>query len=234
MPRPKGCLMKGGKKGAIDFLIGNSNNKSKMKKYLFSVVFGLVMFLAAAKAASANEGVARLAGRTDADGRCVAVSVFIDGNYKILMTCRGLQVALDPVINKYVVWAVVGGRRQRLGEIVSGKLSSVIAEPFENMFVTLEADGYPTKPSINMVLNGKVEPIDFGKGTFNSSLLTQPTPTATTKIDERGVIVPTVTGAPQKNLTGAVVAVGKAILFGFIILLLIVGVMSFLARRKNL
>lgn len=206
-----------------------------MKKYLFSVVFGLLMLLAAVKVASASEGIVRLAGRTDADGRCVAVSVFIDGNYKLLVTCRGLQVALDPVINKYVLWAVVGERKQRLGEIVSGKLSSVITEPFETLFVTLEADGYPSKPSINMVLNGKIEPIDFGKGSFNSALVTQPTVTGTTtKIDERGAVVPTVTSVPQKNLTGAVVAVGKAILFGFIILLLLVGVMSFLARRKNL
>lgn len=206
-----------------------------MKKYLFSVVFGFLMLLTATKAVSASEGTVRLAGRTDADGRCFAVSIFIDGNYKILMTCRGLQVALDPVINKYVVWANVTDRKQRLGEIVSGKLSSVITEPFETLFVTLEADGYPTKPSINMVLNGKVEPIDFGKGTFNSSLVTSPTVVGpTTKVDGRGAVVPTVPQAPQRNLTGAVVAIGKAILFGFIILLLLVGVMSFLARRKNL
>lgn len=211
-----------------------------MKKYLFSVIFGLLMLLTAVRVASANEGVVRLAGRADSDGRCFAVSVFIDGNYKLLMTCRGLSVALDPVINKYVVWANVADRKQRLGEIVSGKLSSVITEPFETLFVTLEADGYPSKPSINMVLNGKVEPIDFGKGTFNSSLTTQPTVTGTAaKIDKRGAVVPTQPTAAQsggqtKNLTGAVVAVGKAILFGFIILLLLVGVMSFLARRKNL
>ncbi len=196
-----------------------------------------MLFVATAKAASASEGTIKLAGRTDADGRCYAVSIFIDGNYRLLMTCRGLQVALDPVLNKYVVWAVIGDRRQRLGEIVSGKLSSVITEPFENLFVTLEADGYPSKPSVNMVLNGKIEPIDFGKGTFNSSFVATPTTAQTggqTKIDERGAVVPTVTAVPQKNLTGAVVAIGKAILFGFIILLLIVGVMSFLARRKNL
>lgn len=205
-----------------------------MKKYLFPVLFGVFVFLAAAKVAMANEGIIRLAGRTDADGRCFATSVFVDGNYKLLMTCRGLSMALDPVLNKYVVWANVGEIKQRLGEIVNGKLSAVIGDKFDSLFVTLESDGYPTKPSINMVLNGKIEPIDFGKGVFNSSLAPAATITqAATKIDERGAIVPTV--APQaKNLTSAVVAIGKAILFGFIILLIIVGVMSFLARRKNL
>ena len=208
-----------------------------MKKFGFGVIFGLAMFLALAGSVRANEGIIRLAGKTNGDGRCFGTSIFVDGSYKILMTCRGLQMALDPVLNKYVVWANLGEKKQRLGEVVNGKLSSTIADKFDSMFVTLEADGYPSKPSINMVLSGNMEPIDFGKGTFNSTLPTLAVPsvtTATTKIDDRGAIIPAVTLAPAKNLTGAVVAIGKAILFGFIILLIIVGVMSFLARRKNL
>lgn len=202
-----------------------------MKKLVFSAVLGLVMLLVAAKVARANEGVIRLAGKTDSDGRCFATSIYVDGNYKLLMTCRGLSMALDPVLNKYIVWANVGEKKQRLGEIVNGKLSAVIGEKFDSVFVTLESDAYSNKPSINMVLNGKIEPIDFGKGIFNSSLA--PTPTA---VQSGGPASSTtaVNPAPTKNLTGAVVAVGKAILFGFIILLIIVGVMSFLARRKNL
>lgn len=206
-----------------------------MKKFLFSAVGALVMLLAVTGVARANEGTIQLAGKTDTDGRCFATSIYIDGNYKLLMTCRGLSVALDPVMNKYVVWANVGEVKRRLGEIVNGKLSASLSDKFDSLFVTLESDAYSAKPSINMILNGKLEQIDFGKGIFNSSLATpQPSISPGTKIDARGAVVPTVTGAPAKNLTGAVVAVGKAILFGFIILLIVVGVMSFMARRKNL
>src|SRR3989344_9008422 len=98
-----------------------------MKKHLFSVVFGFLLLLATAKVVRANEGVVQLAGKTDADGRCFAVSIYIEGNYKLLLTCRGLTMALDPVLNKYVVWANVAERKQRLGEVVSGKLSGGIA-----------------------------------------------------------------------------------------------------------
>jgi len=204
-----------------------------MKKFVFSALLGLVMLLTMVKVTRANEGVIQLAGKMDSDGRCFAASVYVDGNYKLLMTCRGLSMALDPVLNKYIVWANVGEKKQRLGEIVNGKLSAVIGEKFDSLFVTLESDAYSNKPSINMVLNGKIEAIDFGKGVFNSSLAPTPTITQAVKVDDKGVaIVPTT--APARNLTGAVVAVGKAILFGFIILLIIVGVMSFLARRKNL
>lgn len=204
-----------------------------MKKYLLGILLVAALMTFVVRTALANEGIIRLAGRTDADGRCFAVSIFLDGNYKLLLTCRGLQMALDPVLNKYVVWANVGETKQRLGEVVNGKLSGVIGDKFDSLFVTLESDAYPSKPSINMILNGKIEPIDFGKAVFNTSLAPTVTVAPATKIDERGAIVPTVAPA-AKNLTGAVVAVGKAILFGFIILLIIVGVMSFLARRKNL
>lgn len=204
-----------------------------MKKIVFSGVLGLLMFLAVAKVASANEGIIQLAGKTEADGRCFATSIYIDGNYKLLMTCRGLSMALDPVLNKYVVWANVGETKKRLGEIVNGKLSSVIGNKFDSLFVTLEADAYANKPSINMILNGKVEPIDFGKGVFNSSLAPTTSPTLASSTTTGGQ-APAQSGGQTRNLTGAVVAVGKAILFGFIILLIIVGVMSFLARRKNL
>ncbi len=204
-----------------------------MKKFGLSALLGLFLFLAVARMVSANEGTFRLAGKTDADGRCFGTSIFVDGNYKLLMSCRGLQMALDPVLNKYVVWASVGTARQRLGEIVSGKLAATVNDKFDSLFVTLESDAYPTKPSINTVLNGNVESIDFGKGTLNTKVTAQPTVAAVTQIDDRGAVVPIVAPA-ARNLTSVVVGIGKAILFGFIILLIIVGVMSFLARRKNL
>ena len=202
-----------------------------MKKFVFSALLGLVMLLTMVKVTRANEGVIQLAGKTEADGRCFAASIYVDGNYKLLMTCRGLSMALDPVLNKYIVWANVGEKKQRLGEIVNGKLSAVIGEKFDSLFVTLESDAYSNKPSINMVLNGKIEAIDFGKGVFNSSLAPTPTPTSPKATEGQA---PAQSGGQTRNLTGAVVAIGKAILFGFIILLIIVGVMSFFARRKNL
>ncbi len=209
-----------------------------MKKIVSSLilVLGLVIM---ASPALANEGVIRLAGRTEVDGRCFAASVYIDGSYKILVTCRGLRMALDPVQNKYVVWANVGERIQRLGEIVNGKLSANVADKFGSLFVTIESDGYPSKPAGETVMTGAIEAIDFGKGVLDTSL--QPTTTAgqpaaspSTVINERGAVAPSVTPAASGRLTQVVVGIGKAILLGFILLLIAVGVMSFLARRKNL
>lgn len=212
-----------------------------MKKSILGLISTLVLFGLTVGGASANEGIVRLAGKDSGSGRCFAVSIYIDGSYKVLVTCRGLQMALDPVLNKYVVWANAGERQLRLGEIVSGKLQGNLQDRFDSVFVSLEADGYPSKPMGDVVLTGKMEAIDFGKGVFDSNL--QPsvatTPTAAqsggqAKIDERGAVVPTVTSQSSGRLTAMAVGIGKAILFGFILLLIVVGVMSFLARRKNL
>ena len=210
-----------------------------MKKVFWGLVLAVVLFLPA-KPALANEGVFRLLGPSEDGGSCYAASVYIDGSYKILMTCRGLRMALDPVRNKYVVWANSGEKKPRLGEIVNGKLSASLADKFESLFVTLEPDAYGSKPTGVVALTGNVETIDFGKGAFDSGLELSPSLAtsreslgATPEESRRGV-VPTVTPGASGRLTNVVVGIGKAILFGFILLLIVVGVMSFLARRKNL
>lgn len=207
-----------------------------MKKRIFGVIVALLVLAFSASSVLANEGIVRLAGKGSSTGRCFAASVYIDSSYKVLLTCRGLLMAQDPVYNKYVVWTQVGERTVRMGEIVSGKMSSNVADRFDNMFVTLEADGFPSKPTGETVLTGKIEPIDFGTG-----LATDLEPVVTTSllptlaVTDRGAVVPTVTPAADTGrLTAMVVGIGRAILFGFILLLIVVGVMSFLARRKNL
>src|SRR3989344_5795520 len=196
-----------------------------MKKVFWGLVLAAVLFLVA-KPTLANEGVFHLVGPSEDGGSCYAASVYIDGSYKILMTCRGLRMALDPVRNKYVVWANAGEKKPRLGEIVNGKLSAGIADKFEALFVTLEPDAYGSKLTGVAGLSGGVETIDFGKGV---AVITA------APLDDRGTVVPTVTpGASEGRLTNVVVGIGKAILLGFVLLLIVVGVMSFLARRKNL
>ena len=199
---------------------------------LFSVVFSFII----AGQASANEGTIKLAGKTDDAGRCFATSVYLDGTYRILVTCRGLKMAIDPIRNRYVLWAQQDTVVQRLGEIVSGKLEAAYDEPFQKLFVSLEKEAYPSTPADEVVLAGLVEAIDFGKGVVDSSLI-KPTlaVTVATKIDDRGAVVPTRAPAQTGNKLVAIVSgIGKAILIGFILLLVVVGAMGFLAKRKSL
>lgn len=186
-----------------------------------------------AKPVSANEGVAMLKGNGTA-GACFVASVFHEGQYKILATCRDLKIALSPEKNKYVLWSITEkGDVRRLGEIVSGKMFSAIDEKFVKMEVTVESDGNPGKPSDDVLLTGDVMPIDFGAGVAPEKAITTPTPTQVKNTD---VVDQTTEAIPSKpsSLGNAVGTVFKIVLLGFGILLLIVGVFSFLSRRRSL
>jgi hypothetical protein len=207
-----------------------------MKKYLLGgllsvALFGVVLFFP--KGAQANEGIVNLRG-TGVSGSCYAASVFIDGTYKILMTCRELKIALSPEKNRYVAWVEDAvAKQKRLGEIANGKLSSITDIKFVRIFVTVESDGYGNTPSEDVLLTGFVEPINFGPGIASTPIVT-PTPTPSTT----EVVVPTVrAGEPvqgQSGLGSALGTVFKVALLGFGVLLLVVGVFSFLSRKRSL
>lgn len=198
-----------------------------MKKMIV-LVFGLVAFLSFSKPALATEGTFRMVPPINGEGRCFASSVYVDGMYRVLLTCRELRVAVDAEANKYVVWSEVlsSGKKKRMGEVLNGKLMASSEDKFDRLFLTAERDSYVTKPAGVELLSGTVEPIDFGSTVANAKVT--PTPTsfkaATTTIAE-----------PQPSkLVSVVTGLGKAILIGFVLLLVIVGVMSYLARRKSL
>lgn len=207
-----------------------------MKKSLFgalisAILLGFVLFFP--KGALANEGIINLRS-TGASGSCYAASVFIDGTYKILMTCRELKIALSPEKNRYVAWVEdEGGKQKRLGEIANGKLSTITDIKFVRIFISVEADGYGNTPSEDVLLTGFVEPINFGPGIASTPIIT-PTPTPT----RESVVVPTnITGKTttgQSGLGSALSTIFKVALLGFGVLLLIVGVFSFMSRRRSL
>lgn len=203
-----------------------------MKKIaVWLLVLGLALLVPSK--ALANEGTIKLAPTTGNVGRCFASSVFIDSTYRILMTCRDLKNALDPENNKYVVWSelVSSGRKRRLGEIINGKMMGSSDERFDRLFVTAEKDSYLSKPVGGEVLSGSIETIDFG-GAVSAAAKVTSAPSVKAGTNQE---VPSLANTQQPSkLVSVVTGIGKAILVGFVILLLIVGIMSWLARRKSL
>jgi len=208
-----------------------------MKKLILaSLLFVLVLVFP--KLVSANEGVINLRG-AGTNGACYAASVFIDGNYRILATCRELKTALSPEKNRYVAWVEdVDGKQKSLGEIVNGKLSTITSDKFIRILVTAETDGYGNKPSEDVLLTGFVEPIDFGKNIVSAPIIT-PTPTqakisATITTTKSGNTTVNTNQTAQSGIGSALGTIFKIALLGFGVLLLIVGVFSFLSRRRSL
>lgn len=202
--------------------------RSIYMKKMIVLVFTLIAFLSFSKPAMASEGTFKMVPRVGGEGRCFASSVYVDGMYRVLVTCRDLRVAVDAEANKYVVWSEVlsSGKRRRMGEILNGKLMANSEEKFDRLFVTAEKDSYLTKPAGVELLSGTVEPIDFGSAVVNAKVT--PTPTV------YKAVVQEVSTAQPSRLVSVVTGLGKAILIGFVLLLIIVGIMSYLARRKSL
>lgn len=188
------------------------------------IVLGL--FLIVAGKVVANEGTVELSSKNGEMGGCFAASIYIDGRYRVLMTCRGLRSALDPVKNKYVAWVKKGENFKRLGEVVNGKMQGSIDQDFEKMVITVEKDNYPNKPSGEALLSGELEKIklDSGQGRMTDR--------------DEVVITPTLTPTPVTEKTAgtagtALKAFGKALLTGFLVLLGVVGVLSYLSRKRR-
>ena len=209
-----------------------------MKRLIFGLLGLVFAFLVGTKLSYANEGIVNMRGA--GVGSCFAASVFIDGNYKIIMTCRELRIALSPEKNRYVAW-VEGedGKQKRLGEIVNGKLSTISDIKFVRLFVTSEEDGYGSKPTGDVLLTGGIEPIDFGKGIVTTPIVT-PTPTVTQSsryITPKATVTVKATTSSTTSTSGlgsALSTIFKIALFGFGLLLVVVGVFSFLQRRRSL
>lgn len=215
-----------------------------MNKKIISSIIAVTLFggIVLAQPAKANEGIVLMRG-AGVSGSCFAASVFVDGTYRILATCRDLKIALSAEQNRYVVWSTAeSGKTRRIGEIVNGKLATATDEKFTDLYVTAEADGYGNKPSDSVLLSGIVQTINFATGEVipDVSVTIAPTPTptkvgktVTTKTVE--VKVTPVDGeTPAKGIGGALSTVLKIALFGFGALLLIVGVFSFISRKRAL
>ncbi len=191
----------------------------------------------------ANEGTVVLNPEAGYVGKCYLASVYIDSSYRVIGSCRGLPVALSAEQNKYVLWRQMGESAYRMVPIENGKFNTAVAEKFENVFITVESDSYTNKPSGPVVARGTLSPLPLNVsgqasgGTFSSS----------PGVAQGGV---TVSLSPRSasnssvsssaNTTGAdrlgvlLRGVGRALIYGFVLLLIIVGVLSFLSRRKNL
>jgi hypothetical protein len=210
------------------------------KKILLGVIISLFLgSVALVKPALANEGIVLMRG-AGVSGACFATSVFVDGTYRVLATCRDLKMALSPEENRYVVWVnMENGKVRRLGEIENGKMAMATDVKFSSMFVTAEMDGYGNKPSDNVLLSGPVQAINFETGEVKAgeNVIAVPTPT----IKKSATVTPTVTTeestektATNPGIGGALSTVLKIALFGFGALLLIVGVFSFISRKRAL
>lgn len=208
-----------------------------MKKAILGILFGLLMLVAWKSSAIANEGVVELQPVSGFEGRCFGVSVFEDRMYRILVTCRDLNVAYGSEENYYVLWAEnEEGKIYRLGEIERGKLSTAVDQSFKKLLVTVESDSYPRKASEKRVLEGVVEAIPFAVGANTSS-------EGEIKREEAEIKLVTPTPAPLMSVKDKVQTksgfsrvlglIGRLVGLGILVLVVAGVILTIVTRRKE-
>lgn len=203
-----------------------------MKKILVSTLVLAIFGWLSVGVVSANEGTVTMKGN-GVSGACFATSVYHDRYYKVLATCRDLKTALTPEKNVYVMWATMeDGTNRRLGEVSGGKLYAGVDRKFTGLTLTIESEPSPWKSSEEVILAGSLKPIDFGAGVSVETAAVTPTPTAvvTAKVQTQTVNQNT----SSSNLGSVLGTVFKVVLLAFGILLVVVGVFSFLSKRRSL
>lgn len=205
-----------------------------MVKKVGLLLAGFLMLFVFASQVEANEGVVVLRPEAGYEGECYAASVFIDGSYKVLATCRNLPTALGAENNRLLLWREDDtGKMARVGELTRGKLQASVNSKFVRLFVTSEAEGSPKLPEGPILAQGNLTAINFDEKVVGQPSLTlAPTGVAPTKT--AGQVVDVDDTGEGSRIGNIFSGIAKAVGLGFVLLLVVVGVLGFLARRKGL
>lgn len=193
-----------------------------MFKTIASLLVTLVLALMVTTPVSAREGVVQMESRDGDGGKCFVVSMlFADGEYRMLVNCRGLKYPISENLFQYVLWAQVGDDDyERLGTLGIGKREFGVEEQFDRLVVTKEAGSEPRNPSDSIYMIGGVSPIAYLSDTSSGVEVAEPTPTPVAAIDqqtENGESQIVDEEAPARNI-----GVGTAIRFLGIVVLVVV------------
>jgi hypothetical protein len=134
-----------------------------MKKYFFTAVLFLTLFVVLPGKANAGEGVVELRSNTIEDYRCYIFSQRLQSrNYAMLVGCRDLIYPPGDNLNVYALWSnpADGSNPVKIGELGFGRMQFSTSKAFSSLFVTTEARNYRT-PSERVVMRGNLSSIDF-------------------------------------------------------------------------
>src|SRR3989339_1013609 len=187
-----------------------------MKKLLVAVIALIIGLSWGVDNAQAHEGSVDLTGNGVS---CKGVSLYQDGNYKVSGRCDGLVYPYETMYNKYVLWGKTVSREDivRIAEIDRGYFAGNIANTFEAMYVTAEADGLVRKMSDKQIVAGAVTPFSFDK----SKVTTAPaTTTATVANTSKTTTVQSGSATTTTSTAGAVA--GKIVSSLLVIILVVV------------
>jgi len=146
-------------------------------------LLGLLWLLLLNGVIAASEGKVLLENQIGGPTKCLAYSVETKvQEWNVLVTCQNqIYPPVSSSLDNYFVW-VEGGNTDRpalITQINSGKGQGLINTAFERMFVTIENSARPRNPAGEVVMSGRIQPMDFNQIPGGPTSTPTPTPQET-------------------------------------------------------
>jgi len=204
-----------------------------MKKLFLSLML-LAWLFVGVRAVKANEGRIVLENK---GVRCEGVSVWRDGQYKVIGKCYGLQYPYTGEYDRYYLWAEDAKRDVdiRVVEINRGYFEGYVHNNFSKIFVTAEKKSSPRKPSQYVVMSGQLQAFKMPSG--RQEIVASKTTVSEEKtmtVQDKTNGVQTDTGATSSSTVGKVL--GRIVLSLLIIVFIVIGMVivgSLIFRKKG-
>ncbi len=202
-----------------------------MKK-LFSSLLLLAGLFVVAPAVRANEGRIVLENK---GVRCEGISVWRDGQYKVMGKCYGLQYPYRGEYDRYYLW-VEDAKKDvdvRVVEINRGFFEGFVYNNFGKVFVTAEKTSSPRKPSKFVIMSGSLQAFKMPEGRQEIKAVSTTTPKATTTVQNKTSETQSSTQTQNSSVAKVFGRIVLSILIIIFIVIVMVIVGSLIFRKRG-
>lgn len=202
-----------------------------MKK-LFSSLLLLAGLFVIAPSVKANEGRIVLENK---GVRCEGISVWRDGQYKVMGKCYGLQYPYQGEYDRYYLWVedVKKDVDVRVVEINRGYFEGFVYNNFGKIFVTAEKASSPRKPSSFVIMSGSLQAFKMPEGRQEIKAVSTTTPKATTTVRDKTSEVESSTQTQSSSVAKVFGRIVLSLLIIIVIVIVMVIVGSLIFRKRG-
>ena len=202
-----------------------------MKKLLSSLML-LAWLVVGVQTVKANEGRIVLESK---GVRCEGVSVWRDGQYKIVGKCYGLQYPYKNEYDRYYLWVEDLKKETdvRVVEINRGYFEGFAFHKFKNVLVTAERESAPRRPSSYVVMDGDLKMFETPTGRQEVVVKSESLETNQETMTVQNQVK---TGTAQMSTNTVGKVLGRIVLSLLIIVLVVIGMVivgSLIFRKKG-
>lgn len=172
-----------------------------------------------ASVASAHEGRFTL---KNSDMACEGISLWKDSHYRLVGRCSGLTYPFQERLDNYVLWTKSGtANPKKVGSVNLGYFDGYAQEPFDQIILSVEGNGYSNKPGEIVLASGDIQGFNFSTSN-GTPVVVAPiiaTPTPTPAVIAKNINASTLSTGLKRGAAAIAIIVGVVIAFAVAMLI---------------